>query len=98
MASTWAVIESAPAFANASTWRSGRSIIRCTSIFAPGVVDLLGDRLDDERAHRDRRDEVAVHHVDVDHARAGVEHGVDLLAEAAEVGGEDRGGDAFEHV
>jgi hypothetical protein len=33
----------------------------------------------------------------VDHRRAGVEHGLDLLGEAAEVGGEDRGGEAFEH-
>ena len=31
-----------------------------------GGVDLLGQRLDDERAHRDRRHEVAVHDVDVD--------------------------------
>ena len=38
--------------------------------------------------------EVAVHDVDVDHRRAGVEHGLDLLGEAAEVRGEDRGGEA----
>ena len=31
-----------------------------------GRVHLLGDRLHDERAHRDRRHEVPVHHVDVD--------------------------------
>ena len=49
---------------------------------------------DDRRAHAQRRDEVAVHDVDVDRPRAGVEHGGDLLAEAGEVGGEDRGGDA----
>ena len=38
--------------------------------------------------------EVAVHDVDVDRARAGVEHVADLLAEAREVGGEDRRRDA----
>ena len=37
MASAWIVIESAPAAAKASIWRSGRSIIRCTSIFAPAA-------------------------------------------------------------
>ena len=37
---------------------------------AAGRVDLLGERGDDQRPDRDRRDEVAVHHVDVDHARA----------------------------
>ena len=85
---------SAPAFAKSSMWRSGRSTIRCTSTSAPAVVDLLGERVDDERAHADRRHEVAVHDVDVDRARAGVEHGGDLLAEAGEVGGQDRRRDA----
>ena len=42
----------------------------------------------------DRRDEVAVHDVDVDDARAGVDDLVDLLARRREVGGEDRRGDA----
>ena len=87
---------SAPASANAAIWRSGRSIIRWTSSSAPGGVDLLGERVDRERPHRDRRHEVAVHDVDVDHPRAGVEHLADLLAQAREVGGEDRGGDAGE--
>ena len=58
------------------------------------LVDLLGQRVDDQRAHADRRHEVAVHDVDVDGAGAGVEHRVDLLAEAREVGREDRGRDA----
>src|SRR4051794_15999868 len=35
VASGWIVITSAPAFANASTCRSGRSIIRCTSTMPP---------------------------------------------------------------
>ena len=38
---------------------------------AAGVVHLVGDRAGDERADGDRRDEVAVHDVDVDHPRAG---------------------------
>ena len=60
------------------------------------AVDALGQRVDRERPHRDRRHEVAVHHVDVDHARPGVEHLADVLAQAREVGGQDRGGDAGE--
>ncbi len=63
-----------------------------------GDVDLVGERLDDDRTHRDRRDEVAVHDVDVDDGRPGVEHGLDLLAEAREVRGEDRGGDPVERA
>ena len=58
------------------------------------LVDLLGQRVDDQRAHADRRHEVAVHDVHVDRAGAGVEHRVDLLAEAREVGRQDRGSDA----
>ena len=65
---------------------------------AAGVVDLVGERGDDRRAHAERRHEVAVHDVDVDRARARVEHRGDLLAEAREVGREDRGGDAARSV
>ena len=80
----------APALANASTWRSGRSIIRCTS-----RIDVeVAQRLDRARPHRQRRHEVAVHDVDVDHARAGGDDLVDLLAQPAEVRREDRRGDA----
>ena len=61
-----------------------------------GGVDAVGERGDDERPHRDRRHEVAVHDVDVDDARAGVEHLADLVPEAGEVGGQDRGGDAVQ--
>ena len=57
---------------------------------AAGVVHLVADRLDDHRPDRDRRDEVAVHDVDVDRARAGVEHRRELLAEARVVGRQDR--------
>jgi hypothetical protein len=56
-------------------------------------VDLLGERVDDQRAHADRRHEVPVHDVDVDGLRARVEHRGDLLGEAREVGREDGGGD-----
>ena len=34
-ASKWAVMQSAPARANASTWSAGRSTIRCTSMAPP---------------------------------------------------------------
>ena len=57
------------------------------------VVDLVAQGLDDDRPHRDRRDEVAVHDVDVDDLGAGLEHRADLLAEPREVGGQDRRGD-----
>ncbi len=57
-------------------------------------VDLRRQRLDDQRAHRQRRDEVPVHDVDVDRARARVHDLGDLLAEPGEVGGEDRRRDA----
>ena len=85
---------SAPALAKSAMWRSGRSTIRWTSTSAAGRVDLLGQRDDDRRAHRERRDEAAVHDVDVDRPRAGVQDRADLLAEAGEVGGEDRRRDA----
>ena len=55
-----------------------------------GALRLLAQRGDDERPDGDRRHEVTVHHVDVDHPRAGVEHLLDLLSEAGEVGREDR--------
>ena len=47
-------------------------------------------RFDDERAEGDRRDEAAVHHVEVDVVSAALLGRPDLLREAAEVGGEDR--------
>ena len=61
----------------ARTPRSGARAARSsggTSSIAPAARGALAQRLDDERPHRDRRHEVPVHHVDVDHARAGVEH------------------------
>ena len=78
-------------------WRSGRSIIRCTSISAPaawtwsaiasttsGPIVIGGTKWPS----------ITSTWITV---RAGVEHGRDLLGEAAEVGGEDRRGDALEH-
>jgi hypothetical protein len=41
---------------------------------------------------------VAVHDVDVDDLGAGVDHRADLLAQALEVGGEDRGRNAAPHT
>ena len=54
--------------------------------------------LDHVRPHRDRRYEVTVHDVDVDDGRAGVDDGGDLLAQPAEVGGQDRWGDPARHT
>ena len=34
---------------------------------------------------------MVVHHVEVDEVGAGAQHGVDLFAQAREVGGQDRG-------
>ena len=56
-----------------------------------GGVHALPQRADDECAHRDRRDEVAVHHVHVHDRRARREDDVHLLAEAGEVSRQDRG-------
>ncbi len=55
-----------------------------------GLLHLFAQGGHSQRADRDRRHEVAVHHVDVDHARAGGEDLGHLLAKPAEVGGEDR--------
>jgi hypothetical protein len=57
-------------------------------------VDLLGERVDDERPHGDRRHEVAVHDVDVDRLRPRLQDGGDLLAEPREVSRQDRRRDA----
>ena len=46
-------------------------------------------RLDHQRPDGDVGHEVTVHDVDVDDARAGVEHGLDVVAEAREVGRQD---------
>ena len=62
---------------------------------AAPVMDLVRDRCRDQRPDRDRRDEVTVHHVDVDHPGPRGHHLAHLSAEAREVGGEDRGRDAL---
>ena len=62
------------------------------------AVHLVGERRHHLRAHAEGGHEVAVHHVDVDRARAGVEHRGDLLAQAREVGGQDGGRDAARQV
>ena len=90
VASSWKVIESAPALANSSMWRVRALDHQVDVDGAARVVDLVGDRARDQRPDRDRRDEVAVHHVDVDHPRAGGHHLLDLRAEPREVGREDR--------
>ena len=57
---------------------------------ATTLVDLVGDRARNQRPDGDRRDEVTVHHVDVEQPGAGGHHLVDLCAQPGEVGGEDR--------
>ena len=92
--SAWMVIVPAPAFGEVGD-------------LALGALDHEMDveeraevpqRLDRVRPHRDRRHEVAVHDVDVDDGGAGVEDGGDLLAQPAEVGGQDRWGDPARHT
>ena len=56
------------------------------------VDAVLAQRLADERADREIRDVVVVHDVEVDEVGAGRDDGVDLLAEAREVGRQDRRG------
>ncbi len=51
-----------------------------------GAVDPLGDRLQDDRPHRDRLDEMAVADVEVEDVHAGIEQLVDLLSEPREIG------------
>src|SRR5919204_269004 len=58
----------------------------------------VAQRLDRLGTHRHRRDEVAVHDVDVDDLGAGVDDVAHLRAQAAEVGGEYRGRDAAPHT
>src|SRR5207249_9259355 len=53
----------------------------------------LADRVEDRKAHRDVRDEAAVHDVDVELIGAGGFDPGDLLGQDAEVGGENRGRD-----
>ena len=61
---------SAPARAMSSMCCSGRSTIMWTSSRPPASWTQVGQRRHDHGPERDRRDEVAVHHVDVDHAGA----------------------------
>ena len=88
--STCTVMLSAPAAANWSMCRSGCSIIRCTSAKPPRSWISVGDVGHHLRPEGDHGDEVAVHHVDVDHPGAGVQHLAHLFAHAAEVRRQDR--------
>ena len=55
------------------------------------------DRLDDRRSDRDVRDEMSVHHVDVDEIGAAPLDGGNRVAERREVRGEDRRRDEHAH-
>ena len=94
MASKCAVIESAPASANAGDVLLGALDHQVHVDEAVLGVHAVAQRLHHQRPHGQRGDEVPVHDVDVDHARAGVEDRVDLLAQPREVGGEDARRDA----
>ena len=94
VASSWKVIESAPGLGEGLDLALGLGDHQVDVDRAAGRVDLVGDRGEDQRPDRDRRHEVPVHDVEVDHPGAGVHHLVDLLAEPGEVGREDRRRDA----
>ena len=53
------------------------------------VQSEVAQRAADRRPHRERRDEVPVHHVDVDDPRTGRLNLLDLLTQPPEVGGQD---------
>jgi hypothetical protein len=53
-------------------------------------VDERRNRLEDDRPHRDRRDEVPVADVEVEDPRAGAEERLALLPEARQVGRVER--------
>ena len=56
---------------------------------AAAVVHQIPERVDDQRPDRDGRHEVAIHHVHVNHTRAGVHHCLHLVAQTGEVGRQD---------
>ncbi len=65
-----------------SMYRSGSSIIRCTS---SGRVATLLNRADHGRTDGDVRDEMAVHDVDVNEIRAAALDRGDVAAEIGEI-------------
>ena len=81
--------ESAPARANSARCDLGPLDHQVHVHGAAAVVDLVSDRRHDLGPEGDDRHEMAVHHVDVEGARAGIEHLDGLAAEGAEVGRED---------
>ena len=89
-ASTWTMMWSAPASANAVD-EAGRR--RDHQVDVERLLRVRADGAHDRRADGDVGHEVAVHDVDVDPVGAGGIDGADLLAERGEVGGENRRGD-----
>ena len=77
----------APAFAKASTYFSGSTIIRWQS---SGSFGVPLHRRDHRRSPGEVRHEAAVHHVDVDPVGARLLHRPDLLADARQIAGEQR--------
>ena len=82
VASAWKVIESAPALTNSSALTLGALDHQVRLEHRAGVVHRLRERRDDQRADGDRRHEMPVHDVDVDHARPRGKH-LDRPARAA---------------
>ena len=81
-----------PRLANASIWRSGSTIIRCTS---SGTRCRTGERGDDRYSERQVGHEAPIHHVDVNQVgAAGLHLPFTAAAQGREIGGEDRGRNA----
>ena len=59
-----------------------------------GRFRLCSKSFDDDRTHRDRGHELTVHHIDMNHARSGIGHARNLLAQARKVGRENRWGNS----
>ena len=79
---------------HAALFGEDRGVLQWIGDHQVGIEIGLGrhaDRLDDRRADRDIRDEMAVHYVEMDQVTAGAHHLVDLGGEDAEIGRQDRG-------
>ena len=86
-ASGWKLMIAAPAFAKSGTMRSTGFTIRCTSI---GTRRVRLDRRADQRPDRQVGNVMVVHHVEVEEVGAGGDDRAHLLAEAREIGGQQR--------
>jgi hypothetical protein len=83
-------IHIAPSILSADFSRLGHDV---EAVLNAGAVHERLQRRDDQRADGDVRYEVAVHDVDMDHPRAGVEHRLHVVAQTREVCRQDGRGD-----